>query len=132
MITSPRFWLSALWIGVLIHLDWHLGRPGHDHLSFGLGYHWVLGVLTFAPLPWLLVRRWPTSLTRASILVIALGVAIGQGIEPLGEIIHTGAGADAFANPIRWRVFGEFMAAGILTYIASAALAAKRWNQAAA
>lgn len=126
MIRSPLIWLSALWIGALIHVDWHVGRPGHDHLSFGLPYHWLLAVLTFAPLPWLLVRRWPKSANTASLVVIALGVFLGQGIEPLGEVILLQAGAEPFTNPVRWRVFGEFMAAGILTYLATYALASKQ------
>jgi len=32
----PFVGLGALWIGTFIHVDWHLDRPGHDHLSFGL------------------------------------------------------------------------------------------------
>jgi hypothetical protein len=131
MIRSPLIWLSALWIGALIHVDWHLGRPGHDHLSFGLPHHWLLAVLTFAPLPWLLVRRWPTSVISASLAVIALGVLLGQGLEPLSEVVLFQAGAEPFTNPVRWRVFGEFMAAGIVTYLASAALASKGTRAAA-
>ena len=119
-------WLSGLWIGALIHVDWHLGRPGHDHLSIGLPYHWLLAILTFAPLPWLLVRRWPKSVNAASLIAIVLGVLLGQGIEPLGEVILSQVGAEPFTNPVRWRVFGEFMAAGILTYLASNALVSKR------
>ena len=130
MIRSPLIWLSALWIGALIHVDWHLGRPAHDHLSFGLPCHWLLAILTFAPLPWLLMRRWPNSATAACV-VIALGVLLGQGIEPLSEVMLYQAGAEPFTNPVRWRVFGEFMAAGIVTYLASAALASKRTRAAA-
>ena len=131
MIQSPLVWLSALWIGVLIHVDWHLGRPGYDHLGFDLSYHWLLGIATFAPLPWLVVRRWPNSARGASLLVIALGVLVGQGIEPLGEVILFKSGAEPFTNPVRWRVFAEFMAAGIVTYLTSAALAFKRARTAA-
>lgn len=123
MIRSSLIWLSALWIGALIHIDWHAGRPGHDHLSFGMPYHWLLAILTFAPLPRLQMRRWPTSPHVASVVAIALGLLLGQGIEPLSEVILFQAGAEPFTNPIRWRVFGEFMAAGIVTYLASTALA---------
>jgi hypothetical protein len=131
MITSRLVWLSALWIGVLIHLDWHLGRPGHSHLSFGLPYHWLLAVPTFAPVPWLIVRRRWTSFNQVSVVVIALGVALGQGVEPLGEAIHFHVGAEALTNPVRWRLFAEFMAAGLLSYLVSAALASKRAKRAA-
>jgi hypothetical protein len=132
MIRSPLVWLTALWIGVLIHVDWHLGRPGHSHLSFGLPYHWLLAVVAFAPLPWLLIRRWPNSLTQASVVVIALGVVLGQGVEPLGEVIHFHVGAEPFTTPVRWRVFAEFMAAGMLAYLISAVIAGKRTDRTAA
>jgi hypothetical protein len=131
MIRSPHVWLSALWIGVLIHVDWHLGRPGHNHLSFGLAYHWLLGVITFAPIPWLLARRWPSVLKRASLVVIMLGVLLGQGVEPLGEVIHFHVGAEPFTNHFRWQVFAEFMTAGLLTYIVSASLALRQSRRAA-
>jgi hypothetical protein len=132
VIKSPIVWLSAAWIGVLVHGDWHLGRPGPSHLSFGLPYHWLLAVFAFAPLPWILIRRWPNSLAQVSILVIAVGVALGQGLEPLGEVIHFHVGAEPFTNPLRWRIFAEFMVAGILAYLSSAAIAAKRAKRGAA
>jgi hypothetical protein len=89
-------------------------------------YHWLLAILTFAPLPWLMMRRWPKSPYAASVVTIALGILIGQGIEPLGEVILFQAGAEPFTNPVRWRAFGEFMAVGIVTYLTSTALASKR------
>lgn len=130
MMRSPLVWLGALWIGTLIHVDWHLGRPGHDHLSFALPYHWVLAVLAFAPLPWLLVRRRLMS-APMSALLIAVGVLVGQGLEPLGEMILFSAGPNPFTNPVRWRVFAEFMTAGVVTYLASVALVIKQTRAAA-
>ena len=121
--------LSALWVGALVHVDWHLGRPGPDHLSFGLPYHWLLGVVAFAPLPWILIRRWPESLARTSILVIGLGVALGQGLEPLGETILYHAGVEPFTSPARWRIFAEFLTAGLLAYVASGALSATKTSR---
>jgi hypothetical protein len=131
MITSRSVWLAAIWIAVLIHLDWHLGRPAHGHLSFGLPYHWILAIVTLGPLPWLLIRRWPTALLQASVVVLGLGVALGQVLEPLGEVMLYRVGAEPLTNPVRWRVFAEFMAAGILVYIASAVRARKRTKPAA-
>ncbi len=128
MLRSPVAWLVVLSIGILIHVDWHLGRPGHDHLSFGLLYHWLLAVVTFAPLPWLVVRRWPTAFPQASVVVVFLGVALGQGLEPLGEVIHFPVGWEPFTNPVRWRVFAEFIVAGVVTYLASAGLAVRRFK----
>ena len=126
MIKTPLVWLSAFWIGTLIHVDWHMGRPGHDHLSFGLPYHWLVAVLAFALLPWLLVRRWPDMAPRASVLVIALGVLIGQGIEPLSEVVFLNAGAEPFTNPVRWQVFAEFMLAGVFVYVVSTVVAVRQ------
>jgi hypothetical protein len=123
---SPLVWASAVWIAVLIHLDWHLGRPGPDRLSFGWPYHWLLAVVAFAPLPWLIARRWPTAFVRVSAAVIVLGVALGQGIEPLGEVVHSHGAAEPFANSLRWRVFAEFLAAGVLTFMAAAVAARRR------
>ena len=120
MIKSPVAWLLAVALGVVIHIDWHLGRPGHHSLSFDLSYHWVLAVPTFAALAWIILRRWPTHFARASMGVILAGVFLGQGLEPLGEIIHSGGAVQPFSNPVRWRVFGEFIVAGGLTYLATA------------
>lgn len=113
MSRSPLMWLTALWIALLIHVDWHLGRPGHDHLSFGLPYHWLLALVTFVPLPWLLIRRWPDSFWQASVVVIALGVLLGQGLEPLGEVIY-----------LRRRV----MCSGLLESSRRSLLMSKAWN----
>jgi hypothetical protein len=132
MIRSLTVWLAALWIALMIHLDWHLGRPGHDHLSFDFPYHWVVAVPTFAPLPWLMLRRWPASFVQSSVLAIVIGVLLGQGLEPLGEVVYFPIGNEPFANPVRWRVFGEFILAGVLTYIGSAVLARRRLRQRAA
>ena len=131
MARSPLVWLAALWIGVLVHLDWHLARTGHDHLSFGWPYHWLLAFVTFTPLPWILLRRWPRSLPQASTLVLLIGIALGQGLEPLGEVVVSSGSWAPFTNPARWRAFAEFSGAGMLIYVASAALAV-RWRSAAA
>jgi hypothetical protein len=131
MLKSPVAWAIALWIGLLIHGDWHLGRPGHDHLSFALPYHWILALVTFAPLPWTVARRWPRTFGAASVFVLGLGVVLGQGLEPLGEVV-AGRSTEPLTNPVRWRVFAEFMAAGVLVYLAVARLVLRRSRRAAA
>ena len=125
MITSPLAWLLAIGLGAAIHVDWHLGRPGHHRLSFDLSYHWVLAVVTFAALAWIVHRRWPTTFVPSSFWVILAGVFLGQGLEPLGEIMYFGGTWEPFHDAVRWRLFGEFMVAGILAYLA-AALALRR------
>jgi hypothetical protein len=115
MARSPLAWLLAFLIGALIHIDWHLGRPFHDHLSFGFRYHWLLAVLTFAPLAWLILHRWPSTFVPASIFTILVGVILGQGVEPLSETILFTRDWGPFSNSVRWRVFGEFIVAGVLT-----------------
>jgi hypothetical protein len=113
-------------------VDWHLGRSGHDHLSFGLWYHWLSGVATFGPLPGVLVRRWRTSFAQPSAFVIVVGAVLGQALEPLGEVLVLDLGLQPFINAARWRVFGEFMAAGIVTYVVGTVVVLRRSRHAAA
>ena len=119
---SARAWCLALWIAVMIHLDFHIARPAHEHWSLGLTYHWLLGVLVFALLPRLVVARWPSAFAQASVAIILLGVVLGQGLEPLGEMVLF-PGEQPFADTYRWRIFGEFLLAGLLAYGAAAPLA---------
>jgi len=126
MLKSPRVWLAAIWIGVMIHLDWHLGRPGHDHRSFDFVYHWLLAIPAFAPIAWLVHRRWPGRAYAAGAVIILLGVLLGQGLEPLGEVIHFGAGAEPFTNRVRWRIFAEFLIAGVLVFLVVHAVVSRR------
>jgi hypothetical protein len=119
MLRSPTIWLAALWIGVMIHLDWHLGRSGHDHRSFDLTYHWLLALPTFVPVACLIVRTWPTSPATPAVLITLLGVVVGQGLEPLGEVIYFNAGVIPFTSTERWRIFAQFTAAGLTTLFAT-------------
>ena len=116
MLKSPALWLAALWIGVAIHVDWHLGRPGHHaDLSFGLPFHWLLALPVFAGLPVLARRRWPSAPRTAGVVIVLLGIVLGQGLEPLAEILTSPPGHAPFANTVRWQVFAEFLLAGIVT-----------------
>lgn len=117
MRISSRTWLAALWVGTMIHLDWHLGRPGHDHRSFHLAYHWLLALPAFGPLAWLTLRRWPGRPFRAMAGILVLGILLGQGLEPLGELIVSNGHSNAFASLVRWRIFGEFLGAGLLVFL---------------
>ena len=93
-------------------------------MSFDLSYHWLLSLLAFGPLPWLVARRWPLAPVRPAFVIVILGVLLGQGLEPMGEVL-TSVRWEPFTNPTRWRVFAEFMAAGLVTYIASGVLAVR-------
>jgi hypothetical protein len=126
VLKSPLAWTAALWLGVMIHVDWHLGRSGHDHRSFDLAYHWLVAIPTFAPVAWLVLRRWPASALRSGTVILVLGVIMGQGLEPVAEAILFQAGIDPFANHERWRVFFEFMAAGLMTLLGTIVIG--RWR----
>jgi xanthosine utilization system XapX-like protein len=115
MLSSRAVWIWALYVGSMTHLDWHLGRPGHDHLSFHLPYHWLLAIPTFLPVAWIVHVRGPDAPVRAGMLTLLLGLLIGQGLEPLGEVL-LGGGAEPFTNPVRWRIFAEFLGAGVLSF----------------
>jgi hypothetical protein len=107
----------AVLIGVAIHVDWHLARA-HDHggLSGGLPYHWLLAVPIFALAAWHLTRRFDRPVPAASI-TIWVGMLLGQGVEPLSEILFFDASfAEAFA-PDRLAAFAAFMTAGIAAYV---------------
>ena len=80
----------ALLLGLFIHLDWHLARHGHDGRSLGWDAHWLLAVPIFAFAAWRIARRWPPpdNPWRPAALSVALGILLGQVIEPLAEIIH--------------------------------------------
>lgn len=121
MLRSRAVCLGALWLGLMVHLDWHLGRPGHDALSFHLPWHWLLAVPAFLPIAWMVKRRWPDAALKAGLVVVLLGLLIGQGLEPLGESL-LGAGTEPFTNPLRWRAFAEFVGAGVLTLLFAAPL----------
>ena len=84
--------------------------------------------MAFAPVPWFLLRRWPAAFVRASVLTIVLGMTLGQGLEPLNEVILYQVGVEPFTNPVRWRVFAEFLAAGILVSVGSAVAAGRFGN----
>ena len=67
-------------------------------------------------------RRWPTDATRAGIVIVVLGVLLGQGVEPLAEVLASPPGHAPFANMVRWRIFAEFVVAGMVTSGLAAAL----------
>ena len=126
ILKSGLIWVAALWLGSMIHLDWHLGRPGHDHRSFDFAYHWLLALVAFLPLAWLARREWPGNAVKAAAWIVVLGILVGQGLEPLGETVFLGVGTQPFTYPTRWRIFAEFMGAGLVALLLSVPLLARR------
>ena len=123
MLKRWDVWLTALGVGAMIHVDWHLGRPGHGSMSLGLSYHWLAAVPTVLLLVWLARARCAIAPTRAVTVVALLGLVLGQGLEPLGEsVLFPEVGTAPLSNPVRWRVLGEFLTAGVATYIVLALL----------
>jgi hypothetical protein len=97
----------------MIHVDWHLGRPGTGHLDGNLGYHWISGLLTGAALAWIGVRYWSPRPGPAVARVVALGAVLGQGVEPLAEVATSGWDWEPFTSLVRWEIFVTFMLATV-------------------
>jgi len=107
----------ALLLGLFIHLDWHLARHEHDGRSLGWDAHWLLAIPIFALAARRIARRWPPPdhPWRPAALTVALGILLGQVIEPLGEIIHYQATLADELEPARLTAFALFTATGLVT-----------------
>ena len=119
----------ALTLGLAIHLDWHLARHEHDGRSLGWDAHWLVAIPIFALAAWRIARRWPPPDTpwRPAALAVALGVLLGQVLEPLAEIIHFQATLAEELEPARLTAFAAFTVTGVVTMgLALAALTRRR------
>ncbi len=107
----------SLLLGAAIHLDWHLARHEHDGRSLGWDAHWLLAIPIFAFAAWRIARRWPPpdNPWRPAALTVALGILLGQVIEPLAEIIHYQATLADELEPARLTAFALFMVTGLVT-----------------
>ena len=107
----------SLLLGLSIHLDWHLARHEHDGRSLGWDAHWLLAIPIFALAAWFIARRWPPpdNPWRPAALTVALGILLGQVIEPLAEIIHYHATLAEELEPARLTAFAEFTVTGLVT-----------------
>jgi len=108
---------AALFLGASIHLDWHLARHEHDGRSLGWDAHWLVAIPIFALAAWYLARRWPPpdNPWRPAALSVALGILLGQVIEPLAEIIHYHATLADELEPARLTAFALFTVTGLVT-----------------
>ena len=119
----------SLFLGATIHADWHLARHEHDGRSLGWDAHWLLAIPIFAFAAWRIARRWPPpdNPWRPAALSVALGVLLGQVIEPLAEIIHYHATLAEELEPARLTAFAAFTVTGVVTMgLALAALTRRR------
>ena len=106
--------LSIL-LGLSIHVDWHLARHEHDGRSLGWDAHWLLAIPIFALAAWFIARRWPEKPWRPAALTVALGILLGQVLEPLAEIIHYQATLADELEPTRLTAFALFTVTGLVT-----------------
>jgi hypothetical protein len=109
----------AILIGLAIHLDWHLARPMDQRLSAHWSAHWILAVPLFLGVAWYFARRWPVRAGWPLVLTVALGVLIGEVIEPLLEVWAGSTLSQAYA-PARVHAFLTFIGTGLLTLILAA------------
>jgi hypothetical protein len=110
-LTRPAIYLGGLAVAAAIHLDWHLARHGADRMSFGFAWHWLIAIPVFAVLTWALTRRAGARALADSAWAIAIGVLLGQVVEPLAE------GLTRLTDPARWKPFLGFLAAGLTTWL---------------
>ena len=115
IMRRPFSFLVAAVIGIAIHLDWHFGRQGH-HLSLGWSQQWLLAIPVFAWAAWHIVGHWRNDVVRTSLMSLAGGVLLGQGLEPLYErVVDHWPFAQSF-GPERIGIFAAFMVTGLVTY----------------
>ena len=108
MLRSRSLWMAIIGFAALVHLDWHAGRPGDGILDGNLPYHWVLGLVTGASLTWLATRYWPKNPWLAGATVLIVGAALGQGAQPLSEVLLSGSwGGSGLASELRAQ--GDFL-----------------------
>src|SRR6266699_4270964 len=114
---TPISFPLALLLGAAIHVDWHLARHAHDGRSLGWDAHWLLAIPIFAFAAWLIARRWPPPANpwRPAALTVALGILLGQVLEPLAEIIHYQATLADELEPARLTAFALFTVTGLVT-----------------
>jgi hypothetical protein len=110
------FWIAwIIAIGVIVHLDWHLGRPHHIPLSLAFPHHWIVGLIIGFVLAANATRSNPTHAIGLFALVGGLGLFAGQVLEPIGEVLYYDGVTLANVYPyVRWRLFGQFAIAFVV------------------
>ncbi len=102
----------AFLLAILVHVDWHLGRPLEMRLSLAWRLHWLLGLIAGAAMAYLLARRVePGPAWRRLALVGALGFVLGQLVQPALEVVAYGVSFGRVYPSVRWCLFAEFAVA---------------------
>lgn len=115
-------WPLVLLPIVVIHADWHAARPLHHRWSLDLDWHWLLAVPVFVLAAAYLRRRSPGRLWEAAAANLLLASFGAQVIELLAEELYYEGRWVLMTDPLRWTVFAQFMAAGLLAFVATAAV----------
>jgi hypothetical protein len=110
--------LAVLFLAVLVHVDWHLGRAQHHRLSMGWEYHWVTGFVAFFLVILIVAWKSPEHLEFAAALNVVLGLFLGQIVEPLLEVLGYHVSLATALPPERWKVFFQFCLAGLVGFLA--------------
>lgn len=119
-------WWLVLLLAVVLHVDWHAGRPDHFRLSLAWPLHWVIGLVAGGALAFHARRAWPDRYAAAVLANGVVAVLLGQGIEPLLEVLFYGEPFAVVLPLERWRIFIEFAAAGFGGALAVALLTRRR------
>jgi hypothetical protein len=117
-----RAGLIALGLATAIHLDWHVARPAHHHLSLGWRWHWLLAVPVFGVGAWLVARTNPQRAVVWSAVIIGLAALLGGVLEPAWEYWLAGATFEWAFGRLRTVAFFGFTAIGVATWIGVFAL----------
>lgn len=109
-------------LAVILHLDWHLARPHHEHpgLSLNIGlnwpYHWIATAVVFAIVALIISRKWPSDRIPIGAGAFAVGVFGAQVFWPLVESIAFMGHVGFAVSAERWVAFGKAMAAATPVY----------------
>jgi hypothetical protein len=116
----------VLALTAVIHVDWHLARPAHHRLSLGWPNHWIFAVAAFALAGCLIARGWPHAPGRAALGIVGLAVLLGQGLEPVLEVLVYDGRLGYPNDPGRWGAFALCLAAGLPALVATLVLCRPR------
>lgn len=110
--------LVTLALATAIHLDWHIARPAHHHLSLGLPGHWILAIPVFGLVAWYVARVWPSTVLTTSTVILGIAILLAGLIEPAWEYFLTGASFEWAFGSERNMALCMFVGTGLVAYLA--------------